>query len=102
MVTQEQLDVLVDDVTELGSRILGLDKLLNSIEDQALQAHYMRDLLELIHYYKGMNDILEENLKEYIDYEKQQPSNVVNIKYRRLLKIVETSRHMIDNYKPTV
>jgi len=85
MKTKEQIDELIEDVKELGSRIRSIDNLIAAIADPALRDKYNKDLLALIQKYKQMLGLLEKDISEYARYEREEKIPV-NLSYRRILK----------------
>jgi hypothetical protein len=83
--TKEQIDELIEDVKELGSRIKSIDELITRIDNEELKDKYNKDLLALIANYKKMLGLLEQNIAEYTKFEREQ-NLPVSILYRRILK----------------
>lgn len=91
MKTKEQIDELIEDVKELGSRIKSIDNLIHAIEDSEVKEKYNQDLLALIGNYKRLLDLLEKEIVEFGKFERDNNLPVCLL-YRRILKTLREDR----------
>lgn len=84
MLTTEQIDSLIGDTFDVYQRILAVDSLLLQIANPNLRQFYTHDLLEMIHYYNLMVNVLEKELHKYEAYEREN-NLPINLRYRKIL-----------------
>jgi hypothetical protein len=87
--TKEQIDELIEDVKELGSRIQSIDNLIQAIEDSEIKEKYHKDLLALIGNYNRLLSLLEREIVEYNKYERDN-GLPINLRYRSILKTLRS------------
>jgi cell division septum initiation protein DivIVA len=87
--SKEEIDELIEDVKELGSRIQSIDNLIQAIEDSEIKEKYHKDLLALIGNYNRLLNLLEQEIVEYGRHERAN-NLPINLRYRSILKTLRT------------
>ena len=85
MKSKEEIDELIADTKELGSRIRSIDNLIQAIEDSEIKDKYHKDLMALIGNYKRLLGVLQQELTDYARYERDNNLPIC-LQYRSILK----------------
>jgi hypothetical protein len=79
------IEILKEDIIEMGYRIIQSDKLVMQLHDTNLKNHYQQQILYLIDSYHDLENLLKESVEDYVEFEKQH-GNLIDFTIRKLQK----------------